>query len=269
MLDMLHSVLDESGLKSMFEVKQIDDLRENPNPEVCYRVKSNIYRIRSFELFKMDSNLRFRVLLSKYVDETLLNALNELNNVVSKATRYIHFQANTLDEFVDITKSIKSVLLNDDIINNCKKSAPRAKTSQFEGLDLPDVDTSQDDVLGQTFTWRDIISIWEDNSEENQLNKTLSQNGIYIQRSKDGRSRYIGSAYGEGGIIARWMRHLNSNGDAQHLNLFILENGYNEIVFSVIEFYHGEDIIKRETQWKNILGTLNAGSYNGIQLNKN
>ena len=49
--------------------------------------------------------------------------------------------------------------------------------------------------------------------------------------------------YGEGGIISRWMKHLKSNEDARNLNLFILENGYNEIVFSAIEFYDKEDII--------------------------
>ena len=65
------------------------------------------------------------------------------------------------------------------------------------------------------------------------------------------------------------MKHLDSNGDARHLNLFILENGYNEIVFSVIEFYHDADIIQRENQWKQILGRINYGQYNGIQLNNN
>ncbi|WP_270647176.1 GIY-YIG nuclease family protein [Paeniclostridium hominis] len=269
MVDMLQSILDESGIKSIFEFKKLDDMSSNSNPYVCYKVKSNIYRIRSFELYKSNNILRFRVKLSKYVDNVLKTNLNELSEVVSKAQRYVDFEADTLDNFIDIGKNIKSLLDNNDIIESCKSSAPRATTSQFEGLDLPDIDTSQDDVIGQTFTWRDIISIWEDDSEDNKLKQALSQNGIYIQRSKDGKSRYVGSAYGEGGIIARWMKHLNSNGDAQHLNLFILENGYNEIVFAVLEFYDGEDIIQKENMWKNTLGTLNAGAYNGIQLNKN
>lgn len=269
MLDMLQTILDESGIKSIFEFKRLKDLSNTDKPHVCYRVNENLYRIYSFEIWKANNNFKFRVYHSEDIDKELQSNLNNIKSVVSNSKQYVNFQSNTLDEFVDIAKSVKSVLLNDDIVNNCKKSAPRAKTSRFEGLDLPDIDTSQDDVIGQTFTWRDIISIWEDDSEDNQLKKSLSQNGIYIQRSKDGKSRYIGSAYGEEGVIGRWMRHLNSNGDAQHLNLFVLENGYNEIVFSVMEFYNGEDIVKRENQWKNILGTLNAGSYNGIQLNKN
>lgn len=270
MVDMLQTILDESGIKSIFEFKKLDDMSNDSSPYVCYKVKSNIYRIRSFELYKSNNILRFRVKLSKYVDNVLKTNLNELIGVVSNAQRYVDFEAYDLDKFIDIGKNIKSILDNNDIIESCKSSAPRAITSQFEGLVLPvDIDTSQDDVIGQTFTWRDIISIWEDNSEDNKLKQALSQNGIYIQRSKDGKSRYVGSAYSEGGIIARWMKHLNSNGDAQHLNLFILENGYNEIVFSVLELYDGEDIIQKENMWKNTLGTLNAGAYNGIQLNKN
>ena len=65
------------------------------------------------------------------------------------------------------------------------------------------------------------------------------------------------------------MKHLNSNGDAKHLNLFVLEKGYNELVFSVIEFCDGEDILKKENMWKAILGTVNYGAYNGLQLNNN
>lgn len=269
MLDMLQAILDESEIKSIFDFKKIDDMSTDSCPYVCYRVKSNIYRIRSFELYKSNNILRFRVRLSKYVDSILKNNLNELKNVVSNAQRYVDFEANTLEEFIEIGKNIKSILDNNDVIESCKNSAPRATTSKFEGLDLLDIDTSQEDVIGQTFTWRDIISIWEDDSKDNKLKQVLSQNGIYIQRSKDGKSRYVGSAYGEGGIISRWMKHLNSNGDAQHLNLFILENGYNEVVFAVLEFCDDKNIIQKENMWKNTLGTLNAGAYNGIQLNKN
>lgn len=268
MLEMLENILNESGLNSIFELRKVDDVVDDSCPSVRYRVKTNIYRIRSFMLHTSGDNLRFRVYHSKDIDKTLKLSLDELGD--SKARRYSDLKGSNFEDLVDIAKKIKAILDNSDIIERCKKSAPRATTSQFEGLELPvDIDTSQDDVMGQTFTWRDIISIWEDDSEDNQLKKTLSQNGIYIQRSKDGKSRYVGSAYGEGGIIARWMKHLNSNGDAQHLNLFILENGYNEIVFSVLEFYDAEDIVQKESIWKNTLGTLNAGAYNGIQLNKN
>lgn len=270
MLDKLNNILDESGLTELFELKQIDS-ESDPDSDsyVRYRVKTNVYRIRSFDLYKSNNDLKFCVRHSKKIYSELQKRLNELDNVVSNAQKYVDFQADTVEEFIMIANNIRVILENSDVIEECKKNAPIATTSKFEGLDLPDIDTSQSDVLGQTFSWREIISIWEDNSDENHLKEALSKSGIYIQRSKDGKSRYIGSAYGSGGIISRWMKHLESNGDAHHLNLFVLEHGYNEVVFSVIEFYDKDDIITRETQWKNILGTLNSGSYNGIQLNKN
>jgi hypothetical protein len=191
--------------------------------------------------------------------ESVNGKINSKRNVVTfKSLDYIH-----------LSNSIKKILENEEIIKECKETSVIARSSKFEGLDLPDVDTAQENVTGQTFSWREIIAIWEDNSEDNNLKRELSKNGIYIQRSKDGISRYIGSAYGSDGIIGRWMKHLNSNGDAQHLNLFVLEKGYNEIIFSVIEFYDGVDIIQKENIWKQILGTVNFGPYNGKQLNNN
>ncbi|WP_245609240.1 hypothetical protein [Vibrio pacinii] len=52
------------------------------------------------------------------------------------------------------------------------------------------------------FTWKEIIAISEDESPDNELKKVLSQVGVYLQRSTDGTSRYVGSAYSCGGILS-------------------------------------------------------------------
>ncbi|WP_326929501.1 GIY-YIG nuclease family protein [Aliivibrio fischeri] len=114
-----------------------------------------------------------------------------------------------------------------------------------------------------------MIAISEDESEDNELKKVLSQSGVYLQRSSDGVSRYVGSAYGCGGILGRWLKHLNSNGDAKHLNLYVLENGYNKLVFTVLEFTDDNTAIKAESRWKQTLGTKNTGPYDGFRLNRN
>lgn len=266
MFDILEEILMKSDLASLFSLKKKDDNTDKENPFIAYRVKSNMYRIRAFELWGSKDDFYFRIYHSNYINDSLKQRLSTITGVINNKSYVVDYKSN---DYVELAITLKNIFLSNEIINECKNSSTFARTSKFEGLDLPDVDVSQDEVMGQTFTWRDIISIWEDNSEDNNLKKMLSKNGIYVQRSKDGKSRYIGSAYGVDGIIGRWMKHLNSNGDAQHLNLFILENGYNEIVFSVIEFYEDEDIIKRENMWKQILGTINHGPYNGIQLNNN
>ena len=202
------------------------------------------------------------------INENLKTIVGSLPEVFSSTK---HFVDCRTDDYVHLATKITEILESDEIKKECKATSRFARTSKFEGLELPDVDISQIDVMGQTFTWREIIAIWEENEEDNKLKEILSQKGIYIQRSEDGKSRYIGSAYGANGIIGRWMAHLNSLGDAQHLNLFVLENGYNSILFSVIEFVDGteSEIIQKEALWKKTLGTINHGPYNAIQLNNN
>jgi hypothetical protein len=139
----------------------------------------------------------------------------------------------------------------------------------YEGLALPDVDTADCDVLGRVFTWKEIIAISEDQSESNLLKKELSRCGVYLQRSSDGKSRYVGSAYGDGGLISRWLKHLTSNGDAKHLNLFVLENGYSHILFTVLEFCDASAATTNEMRWKATLGTKHSGIYDGLRLNSN
>lgn len=265
-INILEDILVKSELSNLFDLKMKDDNTNEEIPFVAYRVKPNFYRIRAFELWGNKDDNFFRVYHAKKISEKLKDRLTSFKEVIKSTRNVVDYKAS---DYIQLAMKINSVLLSDEIINDCKNTSTLARTSKFEGLELPDIDTSQDDVIGQTFTWRDIISIWEDDAEDNVLKKRLAGNGIYIQRSKDGKSRYIGSAYGSEGIIGRWMKHLNSNGDAQHLNLFVLEHGYNEVLFSVIEFYEGEDIIRREKIWKQILGTINYGSYNGIQLNNN
>ena len=134
---------------------------------------------------------------------------------------------------------------------------------------MPDVDTSDQEVMGRVYTWKEIIAIDEDSAEDNQLKKALSKGGVYLQRSVDGTSRYIGSAYGQGGILSRWLKHLTSNGNAKHLNLYVLDNGYSDVVFTVLEFTGADEALEAEKKWKNVLGTLNNGPYDGYRLNSN
>lgn len=266
MEEILKKLLQESEISNLFSLSYIDDRLNQKSPMIAYRVKSNDYRIRAFELWGNPKDFIFRIFHSDKINLELKTELASLEGMLKNNKRCIDYK---VDNYQDLMSSIKDVLCNEVIIKKCENDCSLSKTSKFSGLKLPDIDTNAEYVMGQQFTWRDIISIWEDDSSENLLKESLKKPGIYIQRSKDGKSRYIGSAYGENGIIGRWMKHLDSNGDARHLNLFILENGYNEMVFSVIEFYSGDDIIKRESMWKQILGTVNSGPYNAIQLNNN
>lgn len=268
MFEVLEPILISSGLATMFELKQRDDNTSENTPWVAYRVKTNIYKIRAFELWKTAPNTFFRIYHAPDINESLKLLLTSLPEVKKVKNKFIDYKT---EDYVQLTTKIAEILSSEEIIRESKANSRHARTSKFEGLELPDVDTAMEDVLGQTFNWREVIAIWEDDSAENKLKQILSKNGVYIQRSEDGKSRYIGSAYGADGIIGRWMAHLEFLGNAHHLNLYVLENGYNSILFSVIEFSDGTDseIIQKESLWKRTLGTVNRGPYNGIQLNKN
>ncbi|MFV2047096.1 GIY-YIG nuclease family protein [Metabacillus litoralis] len=267
MFDILANLYNNSGLSDLFDIREKDDKRDRTTPYVSYRVKPNIYKIRAFEVVGTENDFYFRIYHATDMVDDLRESLGSIEGFQGSTKKYLTVFKTA--DYHSLTCQIKNLLLNKDIIKICKESSSVARMSRFEGLELPNVDTSIIDVMGMTFKWKEIIKIWEDNSEDNYIKKVLSQKGIYIQRSEDGTSRYIGSAYGSGGILERWVNHLNSLGDAHHLNLFVLEKGYNEVIFSVIEFYEGADIIKREGMWKQILGTVNVGPYNGIQLNRN
>lgn len=267
MFDILEVMLEKSGLDSMFELKEKDDHTAENKPWVSYRVKANMYKIRAFELWGTSDDYFLRIYHAPNIIKTLKDSLGSFSETITSKQHMVDFKTEDYD---GLASKLQALFMLEEIQAECRENSRFSRTSRFEGLELPDVDFSLDDVLGQTFTWREIIAIWENDSEENQLKKVLSKKGIYIQRSEDGKSRYIGSAYGSEGMIGRWMNHLNSNG-AQHLNLFVLESGYNEILFSVIEFTDGSDseIIQKESKWKRTLGTINYGPYNGIQLNNN
>ncbi|MDN4492161.1 GIY-YIG nuclease family protein [Ureibacillus aquaedulcis] len=268
MFNLLESILVSSGLVSLFEIKKREDNTAETPPWVAYRLKTNIHKIRSFELWKTEPNTIFRIYHAPDMNEGLKTTFESLPGVVKIKSYFIDYQ---VADFVQLATAIAEILASDEVIKDSKATSRLAHTSKFEGLKLPDVDTSMEDAFGQTFTWKEVIAIWEDKTEENKLKKVLSQNGVYIQRSIDGTSRYIGSAYGSGGIIGRWMAHLEFLGNAHHLNLYVLENGYDSLRFSVIEFIEGTDseIIQKESLWKKALGTVNKGPYNEKQLNKN
>lgn len=269
-LEVLETVLIKSKIVNMFNLNKTDEVFNQGLDGVAYRVKPNIYKIRAFELYgEKEEEKFFRIYHARDINENLLNTLHSIPGIVRKTQQTVDYRVSFYEE---LATKITDVLSSAEIIKESKATSRMARASKFEGLELPDVDVSQDEVIGRIFTWREIIAIYEDNSEDNTLKSILSQKGVYIQRSEDGKSRYIGSAYSEGGgILGRWMAHLNSLGDAQHLNLFVLEYGYNCIVFSVLEFVDGttSEIIQKESTWKRTLGTVNHGPYNGIQLNNN
>ena len=261
-IEKLLAVFKSSGLDKLFLIKKECDYPDNSYSAL--RFESNDFRIRSIEIWdKKRVPSYFRIYHSDKMAIEIKEGINEIDNLKTDRTCYSDFEG---DYFV-IAEKLATFLNSSTTRKIAENNIILTKNSKYDGLSLPDIDTNESEIFGRVFTWREIIAIDEDESENNFLKKSLSQNGVYLQRSNDGKSRYVGSAYGEGGILGRWLKHLTSNGHAKHLNLFILENGYANIEFTVLEIL--DDPLENEQKWKSILGTKNTGPYDGLRLNNN
>jgi len=226
-LDELRDIYISSSLSELFQIKTEDDYPDRKYSAL--RFHTNPFRIRAIEIWETSSRY-FRIYHGKVVEEVKAE-INSITGCRNSTTWYSDFDG----VFLDVAKKLYDILSNDRIVQIVRDNPLLTRNSAYEGLELPDVDTSESNILGRVFNWKEIIAICEDASEDNALKKALSQSGVYLQRSIDGKTRYVGSASGGEGFLGRWMRHLTSNGSAKHLNLFVLENGYNSIAFTVLE----------------------------------
>lgn len=91
-----------------------------------------------------------------------------------------------------------------------------------------------------------------------------NQKGIYLITDKEGKQRYVGSAYGGEGLWQRWLCYANTGGTGGNVELMALiekdpNYGINNFEYAVLETFGSnatkEEIISRESWWKETLGT--------------
>jgi hypothetical protein len=102
--------------------------------------------------------------------------------------------------------------------------------------------------------------IYDTDSNASWVNALSAVNGVYlIKHKKDGRL-YVGSAYGKGGILNRWVSYARS-GHAGNKRLKGLDP--HDFEFSVLEIspstMSADYVIARENRWKDCLGTRQFG----------
>jgi hypothetical protein len=260
-ISILKQLFSDSLLSEVFSIRKEDEYKEFSS----LRFKSNEFRLRAIELWDHTDGQYLRIYYAPEMAEEIKAAIGQIEGKFKSIAYATDFRG----DFINITKRLHEILVGDAAKVAAKANPVLAKSFGYEGLELPDVDTSESEIFGRIFTWKEILAIYQDDSAGNELKKSLSRSGVYLQRSKDGKARYVGSAYGDGGFIARWMKHLGSNGNAKHLNFFVLENGYNDIVFTVLEITPPERALGAESRWKSTLGSNNSGPYDGFRLNCN
>jgi len=110
-------------------------------------------------------------------------------------------------------------------------------------------------------TYQDIKKLAKDSDSNSVWVSALSSvNGVYLIRNKHNGKLYVGSAYGKGGILARWHNYFRS-GHGGNKRLKELDPGALE--FSILEIapstMSNDDLIAREQGWKSKLGTRKFG----------
>ncbi len=94
-----------------------------------------------------------------------------------------------------------------------------------------------------------------------------SVSGIYIIVDTTTGKPYVGSAYGEGGIWSRWSEYsISGHGDNKDLKSLLKTKGTehsSRFQFSILEVcdlsFSTEQIIERESHWKNVLCSREFG----------
>lgn len=265
-LAQLRDIFEKSGLSSLLRNRKEE--RNDQRQFVALRFEQNLFRLRSIEIWKRGDTKGgdfFRIYHGKNIASEIKSAINDIPGIFRSSDD----KTDIRGDYLETAKNLYGIISNQTFQQIAEEERHFSRNSEYEGLELPDVDTADDQILGRVFTWKELIAISEDISTDNLLKNALGQSGIYLQRSKNGSSRYVGAAYGEGGFLGRWLKHLNHNGNAKHLNLYVLENGYSNMIFTVLEICDPSLVMTKESQWKAALGSKNDGIYDGLRLNCN
>jgi hypothetical protein len=134
----------------------------------------------------------------------------------------------------------------------------------YQGVDFP----GYDNICLDFVTLEMIVT----NDKQDWKVALENMKGIYVIVDKSNGKKYIGSAYGESGIWARWKTYVYSEGHGYNDELveLIAKNGAdyarNNFQLAIIELLSmktdDDFVIHRESFWKNVLQTRGEFGYN-------
>lgn len=110
-------------------------------------------------------------------------------------------------------------------------------------------------------SWREMARVIEKDTWKTALQ---NQKGIYLVTDIITGKKYVGSAYGENMILARWKSYIKT-GNGGNVGLKFLEFDYikNNFRYSILDIYKSTTddliIIERESWWKEVLQTRQFG----------
>ena len=177
---------------------------------------------------------------------------------LTKIDRFSHFEERLIIEYKKHQgdKQAKLNIRNIETINVFELLPVRYvnRTRIFPGFKNFTIDFSElADIINCNVTnWRSILSPVQ---------------CIYAITDSKGKKVYVGSTYGSKGIWQRWSCYVETNGHGGDVELkkLIDDNpryAYDYFTFSILEYFYDNDpeqILKRESKWKDILQTRILG----------
>ena len=110
-------------------------------------------------------------------------------------------------------------------------------------------------------TWNELERVVKKESWKTALQ---NQKGIYLIIDSSNGKMYVGSAYGESMILGRWLSYVKTgHGGNSELKKIGFDNIKNNFKYSILEIFKSttddQEILNRESWWKNILKTREFG----------
>jgi hypothetical protein len=121
-------------------------------PFTALRFQSNTYRLRAIEIWEGNGKPWFRIYYSDKISPELKALIDGVNGFERKTST-----TNYTDYYGDpeaIAAAVGNILIDGGAGLVTTTTPVLTKNSAYEGLPLPDVDVSETDVLGRTFTWK-------------------------------------------------------------------------------------------------------------------
>lgn len=135
---------------------------------------------------------------------------------------------------------------------------------KYQGIDFP----GYDNVCLDFATLEVIVT----NDKQDWKVALENMKGVYVIVDKSNGKKYIGSAYGESGIWARWKTYVFSDGHGYNDELVELidkngvdyaRNNFQLAIIELLSMKTDDDfVIHRESFWKNVLQTRGEFGYN-------
>ena len=172
---------------------------------------------------------------------------------------YAPFFGRLVVHFEDKGRNV--VVRSEDIINSIYVKTILERPYNELGEDFPGYENVD-------LSWSDLRRVLKLKNWQTALE---NQKGVYIITDTATNKRYVGSAYGDDMLLGRWRRYAeNGHGGNKELKALVEEKGLDYVEknfrYSILDIYkstaNDEEIIARESWWKNILLTRGDYGYN-------